>query len=52
MTNQEQYPYTSDWKVIRERILGPDYKQISGYKGCWSGKDEWLQCQAEKSMYK
>ncbi len=40
---ENKYPYSSDWRVIRGRLLGDDYKQISGFKGCWSDRDEWLE---------
>ena len=39
--------YTSDWRVIRERLLGPDYIQISGYKGCWSEAPMWVHIKRE-----
>ena len=44
----DKEPYSSDWRVIRGRLLGEDYEQVSGYKGCWSERDEWLERQEDK----
>ena len=49
----EHAPYTSDWRVIRGRLLGEDYKQISsGYKGCWSEAPLWVHLTREIKLLK
>ena len=48
----EKYPYTSDWRVIRGRLLGEDYIQISGYKGCWSEAPMWVHIKREIKILK
>ena len=44
--------YTSDWRVIRRRLLGEDYKQISWYGGCWSEPTDRVRYQRALNEYK
>ena len=48
----ENLPYTSDWRVIRGRLLGEDYIQINGYKGCWSKAPLWVHLKREIKILK
>ena len=43
-------PYTGDWRIIRERLMYPDYKQVSSkeYGGCWSERPDRIMIKMNK----